>query len=59
MRDLHVHAGGLGDRDRLAHGLEALVGLVAHVRGVGGAVAPQHAGEGMDLGGVGEVARAR
>ena len=39
VRDLHVHAGGLGDGDRLAHGVEDVVGLVAHVRGVGGAVA--------------------
>ena len=54
--DLHVHAGGLGDRDRLAHGLEAAIGLVAHVGGVGGAAAAEHAGERVDLGGVREVA---
>ncbi len=38
MRDLDVDARGLADRDRLAHRLEDLVGLVADVRGVGASV---------------------
>ena len=56
MGDLHVHASGLGDGDRLAHGLEAVVGLVAHVGGVGRSVPAQHAGQRMDLVRVGGVA---
>ena len=56
MRDLHVHPGRLGHRDRLAHGLEARVGLVAHVGGVGRAVPAQDAGQRVDLVRLGEVA---
>ena len=60
MGDLHVDTRRLSHRDGLADRLGAAVGLVTDVRGVRGAVAPQHTGERHDLVGVGMAAgRAR
>src|SRR6267378_2619488 len=54
--DLHVNAGRLRDGDRFADGLAAVVGLVANVRRVRGAVAAEHARQRQDLGAVGMAA---
>ena len=57
MGDLHPDSGVFADADCLAHRIEHVVGLVADVRGVGGAVLAQYARQGQQLLALGIVAR--
>ena len=55
--DLHPHSGALTDANGLAYCVEHMVGLIADVRGIGGAVLAQDAGQGQQLLAPGIVAR--